>query len=135
MDDEKTPAAPQMEFLDNGTAPKCARPCWWKRLFYGVAAVALVYFVAAYIVTPLVWRRYVHKHPALDDVPGITQTASGIPGDPIDLALIGTKHDVVRALLAAKWYPADPITLKSSLEIAADTVLKRPYDDAPVSSL
>ena len=35
----------------------------------------------------------------------------------------------------AGWFPADPLGLRSDLKIAADTVLKRPYDDAPVSSL
>ena len=41
----------------------------------------------------------------------------------------------MRAMVAARWYPADPLTLRSCLEIAEATVLKRPYDDAPVSSL
>src|SRR4029453_2358482 len=36
---------------------------------------------------------------------------------------------------AAQWHPADPLTLRSCLEIAAATVFERPYDDAPVSSL
>lgn len=35
----------------------------------------------------------------------------------------------------AGWYPADPITLKSSIEIAGSVVLDRPYDEAPVSTL
>src|SRR5713101_4977487 len=38
-------------------------------------------------------------------------------------------------MLAAKWYPADPLTLRSCLKIATATVLKRTYDDAPVSNL
>jgi hypothetical protein len=37
-------------------------------------------------------------------------------------------------MVAAKWYPADPLTLRSCLEIAEASVLKRPYDAAPVSS-
>jgi hypothetical protein len=37
-------------------------------------------------------------------------------------------------MLAAKWFPADPLTFRSSLEIAEASVLKRPDDDAPVSS-
>ncbi len=41
----------------------------------------------------------------------------------------------MRAMTAAGWYPADPITLASSARIAADTVLRRPDDDAPVSNL
>jgi hypothetical protein len=38
-------------------------------------------------------------------------------------------------MLAAGWHPADPITLKSSLEIAAGSVFHRSYEDAPVSPL
>jgi hypothetical protein len=38
-------------------------------------------------------------------------------------------------MLAAGWFPADPITLRSSLRIAAGTILHRPYADAPVSNL
>jgi hypothetical protein len=36
---------------------------------------------------------------------------------------------------AAGWYAANPLGLRSDLAIAADTVLKRPDDKAPVSSL
>jgi len=38
-------------------------------------------------------------------------------------------------MLAAGWYPANPITLRSSLHIAESTIFHRPYDDAPVSNL
>ena len=38
-------------------------------------------------------------------------------------------------MLAAGWLPADPITLRSSLRIAAGTVLRRSYDTAPMSNL
>ncbi len=41
----------------------------------------------------------------------------------------------MKAMLTAKWYPANPLTLKSCLEIAEATVFERPYDMAPVSSL
>ena len=36
---------------------------------------------------------------------------------------------------AAGWYPADPVTLKSSIEIVGSVLLDRPYRDAPVSNL
>ena len=36
---------------------------------------------------------------------------------------------------AAGWFPADPITLKSSIEIVGSVLLDRPYKDAPVSNL
>lgn len=106
-----------------------------KQLAVLAVGLLLTWALAAYIVAPFLWRGYVHRHPALDDVPGITQTSSGIPGDPLNVALIGTKADLVKIMLAAKWYPADPLSLKSCLEIAEATVFKRAYDDAPVSSL
>ncbi len=110
--------------------------CSWKRRGAVLVIGLLVTWAAvAYIIMPTVWQRYVRRHPSLDDVPGITETGSGIPGDPINVALIGTKADLVSIMLAAKWYPADALTLKSSLEIAVDAVFKRPDADAPVSNL
>ena len=100
-----------------------------------VTGVLVLYLLAAYVVVPLAWKRYTHRHPALDDVPGITQTASGIPGDPLNVALIGTETEVKAIMLAAQWYPADALGLRSDLKIAADTVLKRADDQAPVSNL
>jgi hypothetical protein len=95
----------------------------------------LVWLLAAYLVLPFIWKRYTHRHPSLEDVPGITHTKSGIDGDPLNVALIGTKAEVMKIMLAAKWYPADPLTLKSCLEIAEASVFKRPDDEAPVSNL
>jgi hypothetical protein len=51
------------------------------------------------------------------------------------VALVGSKNLVMKIMVAAKWYPADPLTLRSCLEIATASVLKRPYKDAPVSHL
>jgi hypothetical protein len=83
---------------------------------------------------PSVWKRYTHKHPSLEDLPGMTYTADGIPADPINVALIGTRDEVIKIMLAAKWFPADKLTLHSSLKITEASVLKREYEDAPVSS-
>jgi len=44
---------------------------------------------------------------ALDDAPRVTLTATGIHGDPIDVGLIGTKDELIAAMIAAKWQPAD----------------------------
>ncbi len=94
-----------------------------------------MYGAIAYLVLPWDWRRFTRHHPDLIDIPGITHTADGIPGDPLNVALIGTETDLKKIMLAGGWYPADPLTLHSCLEIADATVLKRPYDDAPVSNL
>ena len=105
------------------------------RLLVLIAGVLVSYLLVAYVLVPAGWMRYAHRHPALEDVPGITHTSSGIPGDPLNVALIGTQSAVKTIMLAAKRYPADPLGLRSDLRIAADTVLKRPDDRAPVSSL
>jgi hypothetical protein len=66
-------------------------------------------------------------------LPMVTRTSSSIPGDALNVGLVGSKEDVLRAMHAA--FPADPITLRSSIEIVGSVVLDRPYRDAPVSSL
>lgn len=94
----------------------------------------VVYILLAYIVLPLLWTHHEHQK-GLADLPMVTRTGQGIPGDPINVGLIGDKADVSCAMHAAGWYPAVPITLKSSIEIVGSVLLDRPYKDAPVSNL
>jgi hypothetical protein len=108
---------------------------WLDHVVRGVIGGLLLYLLIAYVLLPLAWRRYEKRHPALADAPRVTHTKVGIPGDPLNVALVATEEDLQRAMLAAGWFPADPVTLESSLRIAADTVLRRTYDDAPVSGL
>lgn len=106
------------------------RHIWW--IFPALlAAWALI----AYVVVPLWWERYAKTHPALDGIPAITETTAGIPGDPVNVALVGTKEQVRAIFAAAGWSPADPLSLESDARIAADAVLGRPYPAAPVSTL
>lgn len=105
------------------------------RLAVLAAVLLALYVVIAYVVMPAWWNRYASRHPSLDGVPGITQTASGIPGDPLNVALVGSQAEAEAAMAAAGWSPADPLSVRSDLKIAADTVLERAYPDAPVSNL
>jgi hypothetical protein len=100
-----------------------------------ILTALVIWAVMAYLVMPLWWERFVRKHPELDGVPGITQTSSGIPGDPVNVALVGSEQQVRAIFAAAKWSPADPLSLESDARIAADAVLDRSYSDAPVSNL
>ncbi|MEI6239201.1 MAG: LssY C-terminal domain-containing protein [Planctomycetia bacterium] len=77
----------------------------------------------------------IEGHPALARSPRHTTTSRGHQGDAVNVAFVGTEEDLHRTLSAAGWYAADPITLKTSLEIAADVVLHKPYAHAPVSDL
>jgi hypothetical protein len=98
------------------------------------AAMLGGYAVLAYVALPSAWTHYEHQH-GLEGRPMVTHTKQGIPGDPLNVGLVGSKEDVVRAMHAAGWSPADPITLKSSIEIIGSVLLRRPDDEAPVSPL
>jgi hypothetical protein len=101
---------------------------------WGAGALVIAYVLAAYVAIPALWSRYEHR-PDHAAGPLVTVTAQGIPGDPLNVGLVGSREGVMRAMKRAGWHPADPITLKSSVEIGLDVVLGRPYADAPVSSL
>lgn len=117
------------------TAMRRGRGSKWQRVTGYTLALVGAYLLIAYVAMPMLWRRYEHRHPAIDETPGITLTGDDHPGDPINVALIGAQGDVERVMKAAGWYAADPLGIRSDLKIAADTVLSRPFDEAPVSNL
>jgi LssY C-terminus len=104
----------------------------WGKLALGVLAI---YLIVVYLVMPQLDRVKVHRHPDLIAGEHITRTGTGLPGDPLDIALVGSEADLVRALLAAGWKPADALSFDSSVRIAVDTVFDKPDPNAPVSSL
>jgi LssY C-terminus len=105
-----------------------------ERFLLAAMAVALVYTLLAYLALPALWSHYEHQK-KLANLPMVTRTAQGIPGDPINVGLVGDDKDVLCAMRDAGWFPADPVTLRSSIEIAGSVLLDRPYRDAPVSPL
>ena len=117
------------------TAPPRAKHNLSRALWLGLGLALALYVVIAYLVMPAVLRRDMRMHPALEGIPTLTYTSNDVPGDPLNIGLVGSEAALQRAMLAAHWYPADPITLENSLRIAADTVMRRGYDDAPVSDL
>jgi hypothetical protein len=105
-----------------------------ERFLLAALGVVLSYAALAYLVLPAFWTHYEHQK-GLANLPMVTRTAQGIPGDPVNVGLIGDIKDVVCAMHESGWYPADPITLRSSIEIVGSVLLDRPYRDAPVSNL
>lgn len=99
-----------------------------------VLAAALFYVGLAYLIVPAFWS---YRDHGLDLLPEEmrTTTVQGIPGDPINVGLVGTRAQVLHAFAAAKWNAADAITWRSSLEIGESVLFDRPYEDAPVSTL
>jgi hypothetical protein len=105
-----------------------------ERALLSALVVVLLYTLLAYLALPLLWTHYEHQK-KLANLPMVTRTAQGIPGDAINVGLIGDDKDVLCAMAAAGWFPADRVTLKSSIEIVGSVLLDRPYRDAPVSNL
>ena len=121
--------------IENAPPAPAHGPQRGRRLLMFLGAVVLLYLLAAYVVIPQAWKRNVRRHPELFDAPRITHTHDGIPGDPINVALLGSEADVIHAMVAAKWDPADALTFRSSARIAVDSVFRRPDANAPVSTL
>ncbi|MBB3236087.1 LssY C-terminal domain-containing protein [Phyllobacterium endophyticum] len=105
-----------------------------KRLLIGAGIIVAAYVLLAYVALPAVWAHY-ERQPGLADHPMVTKTGRGIPGDPLNVGLVADREDIIRAMHAASWYPADPVTLRSSIDIIGSVILDRPYHAAPVSPL
>jgi len=119
---------------DGALSPASPKRSRWKRAAMISLIVVIAYGALAYLILPLFWTHYEHQK-GLAALPMVTRTGQDIPGDPINVGLVGDTKDVLCAMHAAGWYPADPITLQSSIEIAGSVLLDRPYRDAPVSNL
>ena len=105
-----------------------------QRVLLALLCIVVAWAALAYVVLPAFWTHYEHQK-GLASLPMVTRTAQGIPGDAINVGLIGNEKEVLCAMNAAGWFPADPVTLKSSIEIAGSVLLDRAYRDAPVSPL
>lgn len=105
-----------------------------RRIAVAAGLAILLYLGLAYLLLPDLWIHYEHA-PDMAPLAKRTRTADGIPGDPINVGLVGSEEEVLRAMHAAGWSPADPITLASSARIVASVLLHRSDPDAPVSPL
>jgi hypothetical protein len=97
-------------------------------------SVAATYAVAAYVVFPRVVRMglKILQH---QRVPRYTTTGDGLPGDPVNIALVGTRQQLRAAFAASGWSEADKLGLASSWRMTKAFVFNRPYPTAPFSTL
>jgi LssY C-terminus len=99
-----------------------------------LVAVALTYAVAAYLILPWTVRMGL-KILLSKRVPRYTTTGDGLPGDPVNLVLIGNLAQLQTAFGHCGWSVADRLSLASCLRMAQAFVLNRPYPTAPFSTL
>ena len=99
-----------------------------------ILALSITYGIAAYIVLPRAIRLGLkilqHKR-----VPSYTITGDGLPGDPVNVALVGTLQQLRSAFRILGWSEADQLGLASSWGMIRAFVLNSPYPTAPFSTL
>jgi hypothetical protein len=99
-----------------------------------ILALSVTYGLAAYLILPRAVRMGL-KILQRRHVPRFTVTGDGLPGDPVNLAFIGTLGQLRTAFATAGWTGADPLGLASSWRMARAFVLNEPYPTAPFSTL
>ena len=99
-----------------------------------ILALALTYGIAAYVILPRVVRVSL-KILQRKRLPRFTITGDGLPGDPVNLVLIGTRQQLRDAFAIAGWSEADPLGLTSSWRMVRAFVFNSPYATAPFSTL
>ena len=99
-----------------------------------ILALALSYAAAAYVILPrtvLLSLKVLHRK----RVPSYTLTGDGLPGDPVNLVLVGTMAQLRAAFAQAGWSQADPLDFASSWRMARAFLFNSPYPTAPFSTL
>src|SRR6476661_2913434 len=99
-----------------------------------ILAVSITYGIAAYIVLPRAIRvglRILQRK----RVPSYTITGDGLPGDPVNVALLGTLQQLRSAFATLGWSEADRLGLASSWGMVRAFIFNSPYPTAPFSTL
>lgn len=102
---------------------------WFLVLFF-----VLFWVVLAYLVLPRLHRILTAIY-VPDYFIGRARTSDGLLGDPINLGALGSEAELHAALTRAGWTRADELTFASGWRIVTSTLLRRSYDEAPVSPL
>ena len=99
-----------------------------------ILAVAVTYGIAAYVILPRAVRMGLkilqHKR-----VPSYTITGDGLPGDPVNVVLVGTLQQLRAAFAIVGWSEADRLGVESSWRMIRAFVINAPYPTAPFSTL
>jgi hypothetical protein len=99
-----------------------------------ITTLFVLWLVSAYVLLPRI-HRWFSKLYVPNYYIGRVRTFDGLLGDPVNLAVLGTKKDLIAAMKQAGWTQAEELSLKSSIKMTIASVLKKSYPSAPVSSL
>jgi hypothetical protein len=114
-------------------AAKDVYPIFDRRL-PAAPAVLITYLFTAYVIIPGMLR-LIRLIVRPTHIPVYCTTPDGFACDPINIGIVGTRMELIRAMRLAGWYQADRRIIKSVFKMAANIVLKQPYPTAPFSNL
>ena len=97
-------------------------------------AILLTYAASAYIVIPAGIRLIRILYPS-EQIPHNATTPDGFACDPINIAFVGTKHQITTAFKKAGWHEADKKTLPNILKVIRSVLMRSHYPSAPFSTL
>ncbi len=108
-------------------------PYFHRRLPLSIAIIA-TYALAAYVLIPAIIRLWRVLRPA-NHLPLYCVTPDGFASDPVNIGIIGTRRQLIKAMELAGWHTADPRGFKNAVRAGLSTVYDWDYPNAPVSSL
>jgi hypothetical protein len=97
-------------------------------------AVFVTYMIGAYALVPAIIRLWRILKPA-DHLPMYCVTPDGFASDPLNIGIVGTRHELILAMEKAGWNLADPKSIRSGIRHILSTIYEWSYPNAPVSSL
>lgn len=97
-------------------------------------ALFSTYVVTAYLVIPALFRVFRFFYQPLH-LPHYCTTPDGFASDPINIALAGSRHQVILAMEAAGWHLADRKSPVNVVRQIMSAMLQQPYPSAPMSTL
>jgi hypothetical protein len=97
-------------------------------------AIFITYVLGAYLFVPALIRAYRIFRPA-DHLPVYCVTPDGFASDPMNIGIIGTRRQLIKAMQEAGWYMADPHKGRYLIRHGLSFAFGWEYPNAPVSSL
>ncbi|GAB4070311.1 LssY C-terminal domain-containing protein [Ancylobacter sonchi] len=78
-----------------------------RRVWHWALLAFLAWLALAYSMAPRLWTHH-GEQPGIKPLPMVTSTLPGLPGDPLDVGLVGTREEIQHAMAAAGWQAGEP---------------------------
>jgi LssY C-terminus len=98
-------------------------------------SIFLAYVLSAYVIVPVFYRIYIVFRPPTHNLPRYCITPDGLASDPVNIAIGGSRSSLMDSMQEAGWHKADSRNFKSLLHQFLSIVLRKPYLNAPFSTL